>query len=50
MVIDLGNSLFQKEELLAMCSRIYVPELEFPETMIRLENFLGWLEKKGFLE
>lgn len=46
LVIDLGNSLFQKEELFELCGRVYVPEGESPESLIRLEFFFHWLEDR----
>ena len=50
MVIDLGNSLFRKEELLGLCERLYVPEADSPGDRIRMEHFYRWLEDKGLSE
>lgn len=47
VVIDLGNSLFRKEELLGMCERLYVPEQNLPGGRIRMECFYQWLERRG---
>ncbi len=50
VVIDMGNSLFQKEKLLGMCRKLYVPEGETEENAVRIDQFLKWLEYEGFLE
>lgn len=49
-VIDMGNSLFQKEAVMELCGRIYVPEGEGTESRIRLEEFFKWLKNKGLSE
>lgn len=50
VVIDFGNSLFQKEELLAMSERLYIPEQGSQGSLVRTDCFWGWLERKGFSE
>ncbi|MCI8551234.1 MAG: hypothetical protein HFI68_11730 [Lachnospiraceae bacterium] len=50
VVIDMGNSLFQKEKLLGMCRKLYVPEGKTEENAIRVDQFLKWMEYEGLLE
>lgn len=49
VVIDLGNSLFCKEEILGLCSRLYLPEEDSPGGQVRMEQFCRWLENRGLL-
>ncbi len=50
VVLDLGNSLFRKDELLGLCKRLYLPEGNSPGSQIRMEQFCRWLESRGLSE
>lgn len=44
VVLDLGNSISGKEDILRLCSRIYVPARETAADEARVQMFLKWME------